>query len=434
MAYEAKMVFHIIFITIPYIIAYLNLAPYKVKFLDVIVMELTIILGYSIIALFNVNLASLAVYFIPVLFIYKNLKKVLGSILFNILICIIIIVSDSAIGCAVSYIFKDKFQVGNLVYVFTCISILIAIYVFSKLTSYLINKYRIFINQNYKSKYAILVYIAVFVTFGLFYMNINWNSSSDPIYLTRINGLIFAIFGVILAIICVIIFNTIKKEAYFYYSSIYLENLKQYTSNLEDVYMDMRKFRHDYINILAAIRGFIDDRDMDGLNRYFNENIYPLNQSLTENNFKLGKLQNIKITEIKGLIATKLLRAQELGINVNIEIVDSVEEINMEIVDLIRSLGILLDNATEAAAESERKELTLAFIVKSTSVIIIIENTFESKEISISKMFEEGYSTKGNNRGLGLSNLKGFIDRHKNILLETSMDSDIFTQILTIAN
>lgn len=439
MIYIIRKIGYVIFLTLPYLIVYINFISKrwgksnKNKFLELLALECSVVVPFYFISFYNENLASIAVYIVPIYFIYRNLKKIVPSIIIEVFMCIIIVLCDSVVGFIYIYLMHGNIISGTSEYYILCSVILVVIYFVSRFAAYLIYKYKDMIEFNYRSKYAILIYAALFITVILFYVNINWNTSSEPMYLTKVNSILFIIFGIVLVVVCALVFNLIKKEVHFYYNNMYIENLKQYTKNLEDVYMDMRKFRHDYINILAAINGFIDDNDLEGLKKYFNDYIYPLNDSLKMNNFKLGKLQNIKISEIKGLIATKLLKAQELGIDVNIEIVDPVEEINMETVDLIRSLGILLDNATEAAMDSEEKKLTLALIVKNTSITIIVENSFKHNGESISTLFREGYSTKGDNRGIGLSNLKNFVDKHKNVLLETAIDGNIFTQVLTIA-
>ena len=198
--------------------------------------------------------------------------------------------------------------------------------------------------------------------------------------------------------------------------------------------MDMRKFRHDYINILSSIEGFMHDNDMDELKTYFNNYISPLNQNIQNTNHKLVLLKNIKLPELKGLISSKLIRAQELGLYVNIDISEEINFINMNKVDLIRCLGIILDNAIEASMISREKCIELGVIKKQAYIIIIIMNSYDKEISSISRLFKEGYSTKGSNRGLGLSNLREMINNNKNVLLNTSIENNRFIQVINIKN
>ena len=143
-------------------------------------------------------------------------------------------------------------------------------------------------------------------------------------------------------------------------------------------------------------------------------------------------LEKSNSTESGISISSKLIKAQELGLNVDIDIMEEILSINMDIIDLIRSIGILLDNAIEAAISTEEKYIALGIIKKESYIIIVIMNSYDGEINSVAKLFKEGYSTKGKNRGLGLSNLKEMVNKNKNVLLDTSIENNRFTQVLTI--
>ena len=71
--------------------------------------------------------------------------------------------------------------------------IFLGVYLVSRLIGTAINTNNYFI-KNYKIKYVMLIYIAIIAIAIMFYININWNSSNNPIYLTRINSLIFVVY------------------------------------------------------------------------------------------------------------------------------------------------------------------------------------------------------------------------------------------------
>ena len=414
--------------TLPYLIAYKNISPYKFYIKDYIYMELSIAITCFLLSFINENLSSIAVYFIPIFFIYKKTSKILLSIFLDIFICIVIIITDSCIGAVSIYIFKIDITKFN--YAIICLIILIGVYLVSKFIGILLYKYNIL--NKYKSKYAVFIYLSLIITFTMFYININWNNSNSPEYLNKANSLFFILYSIVLLFICLILLFIMKKDENFKIKQAQFESLYQYTNNLENLYMDMRKFRHDYINILSSISGFIEENNMIELEKYFSNTIYPLNKKMQSNNNKLVLLKNIKITEFKGLISSKLIKAQELGLNVDIDIMEEILSINMDIIDLIRSIGILLDNAIEAAISTEEKYIALGIIKKESSIIIVIMNSYDGEINSVAKLFKEGYSTKGKNRGLGLSNLKEMVNKNKNVLLDTSIENNRFTQVLTI--
>ena len=143
-----------------------------------------------------------------------------------------------------------------------------------------------------------------------------------------------------------------------------LKALQNYINETEDAYLEMRKFKHDYINILSSIAGYICDEDMKGLEDYFNKKIAPLNRTLENESLKLASLKNVKATEIKGILTIKTIQAQNKGINIDIEILEEIESISWDTILACRGIGILMDNAIEAAEECNYKKINLALIKK----------------------------------------------------------------------
>jgi two-component system sensor histidine kinase AgrC len=53
---------------------------------------------------------------------------------------------------------------------------------------------------------------------------------------------------------------------------------------------------------------------------------------------------------------------------------------------------------------------------------------------TLSKIFQKAFSTKGENRGLGLSNLKEIINNYKNVSLDTAIETEEFIQNIEISH
>ena len=81
---------------------------------------------------------------------------------------------------------------------------------------------------------------------------------------------------------------------------------------------------------------------MPGLKRYFNEQIVPLKDNMKTRSIKLNGIEKLKVREIKGLITTKILQAQEKKIPISIEVPDEIDKIDMNTIELSRITGILL--------------------------------------------------------------------------------------------
>jgi len=200
------------------------------------------------------------------------------------------------------------------------------------------------------------------------------------------------------------------------------------------MYGEMRKFRHDYINILATLYGYIEYKDLEGLEKYFNTSIAPIGEKMRDTNSTLDRLKKINILELKGLLALKLMQAQDQGIHVQIEVVESIEAIDFYIIDLTRIIGILVDNAVEACEEIKDSVLKVAIVKEANIINILIVNSIQEPFPSIEKIYKEGFSTKGEGRGLGLHTVRRIIDQSNNVILNTYISDNDFIQELKILN
>ncbi len=213
-----------------------------------------------------------------------------------------------------------------------------------------------------------------------------------------------------------------------------LQDLQDYTHNLEIMYNSLRSFKHDYVNILLSMSGYIANNDMDELKQFFESKIFPTKNLIDQGDYKLNQLSNICVLEIKSLLSAKLIYAHESGIDVTIDIPDRVDSFPMDTVDLARILGIFLDNAMEAAPTAEQPQIGLNIIQHKAGVSIIISNRFQDNGIVLHKLKQHGFSTKTGHQGIGLSNAQKIISSYDNVLLETTMQCGCFTQCMELAN
>lgn len=251
----------------------------------------------------------------------------------------------------------------------------------------------------------------------------------------------------------IITFNCILFACYFIISTVLIINiikahmekvdieirqdsynrLQEYTNQIENMYSSLRSFKHDYSNIMLSMSGYIEANDMEGLRDYFDKEILPLSKNITKNTAHINQLINIKTTELKSIISSKLLYAIELNINVGIEVTDEVTSIPMDTLDLCRVIGIFLDNAIEATLETDRPTIRFALINLDTEYIFIISNTFLEKGIPYATLSKPNVSTKGINRGIGLYNAHEIIAKYNHVFLDTEIKNKSFVQRLQIS-
>ena len=228
-----------------------------------------------------------------------------------------------------------------------------------------------------------------------------------------------------------ITFITIKQSELIN-NKMYMERLYEYTSNIENLYDNLRTFKHDYKNILLTLNYYIENKDIDSLEKYYKENILDTGLLVDTKDHKV-KLKNLKSIPIKSLVLANIAKAESKNINIDIEILEPIIHFNIKDVDLSRLLGIYIDNAIEECELTEEKKLSIAFILRGVSTVIVIQNSCRDN-IPLFKINEKGFSTKGENRGLGLYNAKKIVDKYENCLVNTNIENNVFTLELWIRN
>jgi len=210
------------------------------------------------------------------------------------------------------------------------------------------------------------------------------------------------------------------------------ENLQFYTSEIEQQQTAMRRFKHDYQNILNSLHSFIKEKDWDGLEQYYVSKVESASAVITQNDFALEALGKIKVREIKGILATKLLLAQNMGIDTSFEADEEIDHIPIDSVTLVRMLGIVLDNAIEAAESLDAGQLRAACLKTKTGITFIVQNNCAPDMPSLQELKQDGFSTKGPGRGQGLSILSELASSCPNVALSMSIVESTFTQKLMI--
>ncbi|MEK4423809.1 sensor histidine kinase [Solibacillus sp. FSL K6-1523] len=284
-----------------------------------------------------------------------------------------------------------------------------------------------------KSPYLLIIFIA-FVTMSTFYINLYLSEYFSQDSLLKFNIVSQFLYFTIMLFVLYFTTKNIKKENNIQKIKFETEQFTDYMHSMELINHEMQKFRHDHANILFTMQGYIELDDFEGLKKYFKKHIFTAEEDTLKRNEQLANISKLHITGIKGLILTKTLQAEKEGILVDLEIADEIDDINMNIIDFARILGIFFDNAIEAIAHTDsQKEIGLAFF-KSTpdSLMIIIENTVVDEPVNIEQIFTENFSTKGQNRGKGLSTVKSILNNYPNVTLNTNVEDGLFTQTIII--
>lgn len=209
-------------------------------------------------------------------------------------------------------------------------------------------------------------------------------------------------------------------------------DMERYSRHIEELYKEVRSFRHDYTNLLTSLRLGIEEEDMEQIKEVYDSVLKDSSEKLQDNKYDLGRLVNIRDKALKSLLAGKFLKARDKKIVFNVEVPEEIQVEGMSLLDFLTIVSILCDNAIEASVEASQPHVSIAFLKNGEQETFIIENSIKEESIDISEIFSFGASSKGEERGVGLYTVMKIVESHPNTSLNTTCKNQIFRQVLTV--
>ncbi|KMP34627.1 ATPase [Bacillus cereus] len=186
-----------------------------------------------------------------------------------------------------------------------------------------------------------------------------------------------------------------------------LQNLVNTISEVRKYSEDLRAQTHEFTNKLFVLSGLLQ------LGHYreaieFIQQESNIHQS--QNHILFHQIHDAKV---QAILLGKIGTASEKKIDFHIEGDSALHPLpdHIKVSHLITILGNIIDNAFDAVSGQEDK--SISFFVTDIGhdiVFEVIDSGIGVPEEKISTIFQKGFSTKGNNRGYGLANVKEMVD------------------------
>lgn len=226
----------------------------------------------------------------------------------------------------------------------------------------------------------------------------------------------------IMAILVIIILLNWQKDRYkIKQKELELRVHDLYGKAFESMIENIRIRQHDFKNQLAAIYGMhltatsfedLVERQREHCNHLESDSRY--DSILTKCNDKV----------LAGFLYTKLSEAEKIGVEVKFDIAIGDLHYKLEIYEIIEVVGILIDNAVEYESEKAKK-IYVQLKEQNDKLYILCRNITEYiPQDTIYKFFRKGFSTKGEDRGLGLHNLKKLLEGKGEIVVSNQLIED----------
>ncbi|MBQ6905471.1 MAG: sensor histidine kinase [Clostridia bacterium] len=199
------------------------------------------------------------------------------------------------------------------------------------------------------------------------------------------------------------------------------ELLDTHYAEVENMYRQIRGWRHDYRNHIQTMKAYAAENDLESIKKYLE--LLETDLATVDTVVKTGNPMTDAILNSK----LSLARSKDIPVKVDahIPVALSISE-----VDLCVIIGNLFDNAIEASLKlpTEKRMIRVYIDMKGTQLYISFTNlTASKKQQKVGKLFK---STKGGDHGFGLVRVDNIIKRLDGYLSRNSEDGAFTTEIL----
>ena len=200
---------------------------------------------------------------------------------------------------------------------------------------------------------------------------------------------------------------------------------------LEELQQEIRAFRHDFTNLFSGLALQAQEGDLAGIQDFMKRTSSYFDEKLGSEIAQMDGLNNIQLYPLRSLLATKLAKMRQLHIKGTLEALAPVRDgLAMDTDDLLRALGILLDNAIEAVPAGSG-QVRVVLLQEEKELYLAVSNNYE-KAPDLSALTKKGYTTKGAGHGTGLGSYRRIVARCRGCAARTFLQDGMFVQELHI--
>ncbi len=357
----------------------------------------------------------------PIIMVYCGVKfgfNIKAIVVNNVLYMIILCILQSTIMMVFNFVFgKLNYEIQVVINFIVLILVIV-----------LAKKCNLAKLSKILQKREILLAIVLFVlgiSFLLFLFQFKQTLGFDILY--------YIVLFVSVILLCVVAIDIGKHKMKTKEIEAELRLHKIYESSFKSLINDIRARQHEFDNHINAIYSqHMMYRDYESLKKAQREYC----KVVVEEN-RYNKLLSQGNPVILGFLYGKFLEAEKSGIIVDYNISIRQLECCVPEYKFVELIGNLFDNAMEEIVKTNVKKVIKITLKEESDLIkIIISNPINDlKYNEIHKMFIEGYSKKGQGRGLGLYNVNKICkDYNVEIECEIIMDGEEWIKISLLIN
>lgn len=208
------------------------------------------------------------------------------------------------------------------------------------------------------------------------------------------------------------------------------DDLYEYVQTMEESLDNEQMNIHEYKNQLSVIRSMTN-------NKKIKDYIDSLVDECPDDAKWNTELKNLPKCGLKGLLHYKLACAAKKDLNVLITVspdtASVIKSLSLEdMKQLSRLVGIYMDNAMEAALDTEKKNVALEIYKIKDTVNIVISNSANIDESKVKMIGKKGFTSKGKGHGRGTYLAKKMLLHNKKFSASNSVVKDYYIERIII--
>lgn len=208
------------------------------------------------------------------------------------------------------------------------------------------------------------------------------------------------------------------------------DDLYEYVQTMEESLDNEQMNIHEYKNQLSVIRSMTN-------NKKIKDYIDSLVDECPDDAKWNTELKNLPKCGLKGLLHYKLACAAKKNLNVLITVspdtASVIKGLSLEdIKQLSRLVGIYMDNAMDAALDTEKKNVALEIYKIKDTVNIVISNSANIDESKVKMIGKKGFTSKGKGHGRGTYLAKKMLLHNKKFSASNSVVKDYYIERIII--
>lgn len=278
-----------------------------------------------------------------------------------------------------------------------------------------------------------IIYLSCFTAVVFIFLHVPFVLTKTTSRVLQLTLCIFCITILLLQIVFIIL---LFKITYYKETLTVMEkeskNAAVYYTSLNNNLEAMANIRHDIKNVFLTMGNFVEKSENKEMKNFFWKKIYPFAAEELEKNYLFSQLYQIPSEPLRAFLHLKLFQAYNMKETISLDIKLDKNDFNLgiDIIDLTRILGILLDNALEECIIHPDGYIEIKIRSNQTMTSYIIKNTIskDKKKEGLPK----NKSTKKGHSGLGLNIVDRIIIGYPAVNLNSCVNEDIFIQSLNI--